>query len=184
MAVVGVLVNPAVSLGAEPNPSASTRWRVPDVRLDPQRRFHGAVVDGQGKAVGRSRVTLVRSDVPPPTTTGTASSGTDTPGAAVDAISQTTDAQGRFTFADVSAGTYRLETDAGISICRLWTHAAAPPAAASSLLVVNDARIERGQRPIRDAFYTDPLLMAVIVGAAIAIPIAVHKSRDESPEGS
>jgi hypothetical protein len=91
---------------------------------------------------------------------------------------------GRFAVGDLQAGTYRLETSEGVCICRLWTSAAAPPAAAPSLLIVNDASVTRGQRPIRDLFHADPVLMATVVAAAIAIPIAVHKSRDDSSEGS
>ena len=99
-------------------------------------------------------------------------------------MAATTDQRGGFVFSNLAAGTYRLETKSGVYLCRIWTHAAAPPSAAPSLLVVNDAQIERGQRPMKEIFRSDPLLMAAIVAAAIAIPIAVHKSQDDSAEGS
>jgi hypothetical protein len=69
-------------------------------------------------------------------------------------------------------------------MCRIWTTAAAPPRAAKQLLIVNDHLVQRGQRPIREMFHSDPILMTAIAVAAIAIPIAIHKSRDDSRTGS
>jgi hypothetical protein len=160
------ILNPALQVQATP----PARPHVPDVRLDRQGLFHGIVVDGQGQTVPATQVKLERVNQQQEAVTA--------PSIA------TTDARGGFVFRELSAGTYRLETSSGIFVCRIWTHKAAPPAAASSLLVVNDAQIERGQRPMQEIFRSDPLLMAAIVAAAIAIPIAVHKSQDDSPEGS
>jgi hypothetical protein len=44
--------------------------------------------------------------------------------------------------------------------------------------------VERGQRPFSDLFFADPLLVGLVVAAAIAIPIAVSSSRNDRPAGS
>jgi hypothetical protein len=95
-----------------------------------------------------------------------------------------TDADGRFAVGNLRGGTYCLQVSEGTSVCRVWTSGAAPPSAARRILVVNDRLIQRGQRPIRELFISDPILVATLVTAAIAIPIAVHKSRDDTPPGS
>jgi hypothetical protein len=160
------LVTPTSLLAADQVPTAPSKFKTLDVRLDGQHRLNGLVVDGQGKPQVATKVELQRTD-------------------RKEGLSAVvTDAKGRFAFASVKAGTYRLQTTEGVCLCRLWTRQGAPPSAASSLLIVNDARIERGQRPIGELFRSDPFLMAAVVAAAIAIPIAVHKAQDESPTGS
>lgn len=140
--------------------------KVHDIRLDQRQQFHGVVVDGEGRALTDRVVQLRR----------TASQA--------DAAVTRTDEHGRFQFSRVKAGTYQLETEQGVSLCRLWTFDAAPPAAAPSLLVVDDPLVERGQRPLGELFVMDPVLMATVVAAAVAIPVVIHKSRDDAPPGS
>lgn len=142
------------------------RATVHDIRLDQRQQFHGVVVDGQGQAVKACELRLRR----------TAGHG--------DPLEARTDEHGRFVFSQVHAGTYQLETEQGVSVCRLWTADAAPPSAAPSLLVVDDPLVERGQRPLGELFVMDPVLMATVVAAAVAIPIVIHKSRDDAPPGS
>jgi hypothetical protein len=165
------LLNPGSGVQAQSPVPRRPAARVPDVRLDEQGRFQGVVVNGQGQPVAQAKLTLRRADPREPQLEAAG-------------WTATTDARGRFLLEGIPAGTYRLETSAGVYLCRLWTSAAAPPAAAPALLVVNDPQIERGQRPIGEIFRADPLLMATVVAAAIAIPIVIHKSRDEAPEGS
>ena len=143
----------------------SADHRVPDVRLDDAGQLQGMVVDGQGHGLAATRVLVSRVGDGPTRVT-------------------VTDADGRFTVGELKGGTYRLQTSEGTSVCRIWTLDAAPPRAARSVLVVNDRLVQRGQRPIRELFTSDPILVATLVAAAIAIPIAVHKSRDDSPPGS
>jgi hypothetical protein len=157
------------SPAADPRPAVMS---VPDVRLDRQHRFHGVVVNGQGHPMAQTPVKL------------TSAAGRANDRQPAESSSVVTDERGRFVFAEVAAGSYRIETTSGISLCRLWTHSAAPPSAATGLLVVNDPQVARGQRPIGELFRTDALLMATVVAAAIAIPIIVHKSQDDAPEGS
>ena len=51
----------------------------------------------------------------------------------------------------------------------------APPAASQSLLLVKDGETIRGQQPIANLF-TSPLVIGLVLAAAIAIPIAVNNS--------
>ncbi|MCA9148221.1 MAG: carboxypeptidase regulatory-like domain-containing protein [Planctomycetales bacterium] len=149
-------------------PLAAKAQKVPtiDIRLDSRGSMRGLVVDGQGRPQGAERVEIIRSGDKQP--------------AQVLATNRT----GKFMTEKLRAGSYRLVTSEGVCLCRLWTEQAAPPNAAASVLIVNDSQIERGQRPIEELFHSDPLLMATVVAAAIAIPVAVHKSRDNRSDGS
>lgn len=155
----------ATTKGGSRSPELA-RAKVHDVRLDTDQTFHGLVLNGQGKPVAEQVVILTRED------------------ANAQKWQVQTDKQGSFVVRGLSAGTYQLQTRQGISICRLWTSEAAPPKSASTLLVVDDPLVERGQRPISELFRVDPVLMATVVAAAIAIPIVIHKSRDDSGSGS
>ena len=164
-AVAG-LIWPGNGLSAgELLPATTARvGHLPDVRLDASGTLHGVVVDAQGHGLPESVVILSRV-----------------------ADGQTwkvrTNDEGQFV-AVVPGGTFRLQTSEGISACRVWTSESAPPRTADRILVVNDRMVQRGQRPIRELFTSDPIFIATLVAAAIAIPIAVHKSRDDSPSGS
>lgn len=166
--IVALAITPLLGPNALPaaEPVARSEVEVVDVRLDRQGRLLGLIVDGQGKP--QSDVSVSLTPV-----------GTSEPHRELHC-----DENGQFAFTAVKAGTYRLQTTEGVCVCRLWTHPAAPPKAPSRLLIVNDSRIERGQRPIREMFSSDPILMATVVAAAIAIPVAVHKARDDGPDGS
>ncbi|MDG2380263.1 MAG: hypothetical protein P8N76_01175 [Pirellulaceae bacterium] len=140
------------------------RPQVHDIQLNAQGKLRVVVVDGQGQRIPQSQIKLTRDDfsASPQSTLGV------------------TNNRGEHTFQKLAGGIYRLETDQGICMCRLWTKAAAPPSASQSLLIVNDTRIARGQRPIREIFRSDPILMTALVAAAIAIPLAIHQSKDKS----
>lgn len=165
MLVMIAVLNPLPVMGAPPVEHRSKS--VIDIRIDPRGRLQGTVVNPQGQRQSQTVVALLRE--------GSESSV---------ARRVATDANGQFAFTTVTPGTYRLQTDEGVVRCRLWSSAAAPPSAAARVLLVNDASLVRGQRPIRELFFSDPLLISVVVAAAIAIPVAVHKSRDDAPEGS
>jgi hypothetical protein len=104
----------------------------------------------------------------------------------------TSDAKGRFGYRGLEGGAYQLETEYGLVNCRVWTAQAAPPRSAATLLVVHDEQVARGQRPAPPQLngfvsrmkrvMTDPLAVALIVGAAVAIPVGVHNAnQDDNP---
>lgn len=158
------MMNPLAVWGAPPTTEAAVR--VTDLALDSAGCLNGVVVTGAGHRQAKAPLRLKRIDRR----------------AAVMELS--TDRDGAFRSAKLSPGIYQIETSEGIVTCRVWSQRAAPPSAAKSLLVVNDAQVVRGQRPVRELFSSDPFLMTGIIAAAIAIPIAVHKSRDDAPAGS
>ncbi|MBP62417.1 MAG: hypothetical protein CMJ62_12930 [Planctomycetaceae bacterium] len=90
-----------------------------------------------------------------------------------------TDSEGRFRLTNVQAGVIRLAAeDADIAV-RCWTHGTAPPTASKRVLLTPNQQIQRGQRPIAD-FLSGPVLIGLVIAAAIAIPIAIHNSRDSA----
>ena len=169
LALMGIL-NPYIAFAQTPtelpnNPAAVTQML--DIQLDADGRMLGQVVDGSGKPLPSSKLTLVRW-----------------PETSRVVLKIDAGEDGMFKTAPLRAGTYRIHTNNGVIFCRCWRADAAPPKAAKGILVVDDPNVARGQQPIGQLFRTEPLLIAALVTAAVAIPIAVHKSRDDAPEGS
>ena len=162
LVMAGLFVPPGFDASAN---EQGPELKVHDVRLDRQGRLRVVVVDAQGHGLPDAEITL--------TQTGKEKG-----------IRGRTNAQGRFVFPSLTGGSYSLQTSEGVCLCRIWTAKAAPPKAASQLLIVNDPVVHRGQRPIREMFHSDPILMTAVAVAAIAIPIAIHKSRDNRRSGS
>lgn len=131
-----------------------------DVALAPGGIMRGQVVDGQGQPLAAHDVFLkpLRGKV----------------------LKTKTDTRGFFSVDGLRGGVVQVAAGGTLSVARSWAPKTAPPAANDTLLVVAKDSVERGQRPIGDLFFADPILVAVIVGAAIAVPIAVHDSRDGS----
>jgi len=90
-----------------------------------------------------------------------------------------TDGNGRFRLANVKAGLTRVAAQDADLVVRCWTHGTAPPTASKQILLTADQRLQRGQRPIADLL-SGPVLIGLIIAAAIAIPIAVHNSKDSA----
>ena len=53
------------------------------------------------------------------------------------------------------------------------------PQLQSRYLLSPNQQIQRGQRPIAD-FLSGPVLIGLVIAAAIAIPIAIHNSKDSA----
>jgi hypothetical protein len=146
---------------AETSPE-STRAPIVDVHTAADGTLGGKLVDQTGEAIGDQVVALH---------------------CGAKAIAHTkTNKQGDFVFERVSGGVYQIIIDdAGVG-CRVWPKDMAPPAATERLLVVVGAPVVRGQQPIGAAF-SSPLFVGAVLAAAIAIPVAVHNSKDD-PSGS
>ena len=93
-----------------------------------------------------------------------------------ESISARSDHEGRFRLNGLNAGLCRIEYGETLLACRCWIPNTAPPAATRELLLTAGESIERGQRPIADLL-CGPVLIGLIIAAAIAIPIAVHNSQ-------
>lgn len=148
--------------------------RIGDVALQPGGRLQGQVLDQQGTVQPHARVTIGQQ------------------GEAV-AVTQTND-QGHFAVHGLPAGVYQVHTEMGVGVYRLWAPQTAPPAAQDSILLVHSNNVVRGvvgggPGPVAPAyppaeptgggwmsglgFLANPWVLAAIVAAAIAIPLAV-----------
>ena len=84
------------------------------------------------------------------------------------------DDQGCFSVEPVHGGACHVVSADAASVCRCWAANTAPPSAAEQLTLVSQQRVERGQSPVHE-LYT-PILVSLVVAAAIAIPLAVHNA--------
>lgn len=142
-----------------------------DVILSSGGVLHGYVVNGSGVPVGNVDVTLTSP--------------------AGEVVAAKSDEKGRFGFRGLQGAGYQLETEHGVVVCRAWTAKAAPPKSAATLLLVHDAELARGQwsappgvnsgvSRLKRAM-TNPFFVATVVGAAVAIPVAIHNAnKDDS----
>lgn len=91
------------------------------------------------------------------------------------------DAQGRFSFSGVMTGQAIVSCDGQHQSVRVWARDLAPPSAVEQLTIQwSPDRIVRGQRPMSELFCNEPVMIGVLVAAAIAIPIALHNSGNSS----
>ncbi len=98
-----------------------------------------------------------------------------------------TNEQGGFAFSGVS-GAVHLSSDQVSRTVRVWQHDAAPPNAAPAVLLVQQDELTRGQHhsPLANnivkrtkRLMANPLIVAGIVGTAVAIPVAIHNNDDD-----
>ena len=136
---------------------------VRDVELGADGTLIGQVVDAQGNPIAGEAVSLMQ-------------------GGRVVVNAKTSEA-GYYTIQGLRGGLYHVSTKDSGQVCRLWTHKTAPPAAITQLLLVDGKQIQRGQRPIGDII-TNPLLVGLVIAAAVAIPLAVANADDDDPSGS
>ncbi|QDS99817.1 carboxypeptidase-like regulatory domain-containing protein [Adhaeretor mobilis] len=144
-----------------------------DVALDAQGALVGQVVDAQGRPT--KGIAVVVSN-------------------ARRTYKTVTDERGDFRVDNVSGGTYQVQVGVQMKQCRVWKSLAAPPAATQGVLIVSGDDIVRGQTycgsPVSCSptnvgdVLTHPLVIAGVVAAAIAIPVAIHNSDDDDDDAS
>ena len=158
LACLGWLLPVQATSAVQPSAAGvSSRATVQDVRLGDQGTLAGQLLDASGRPVAEQPVALLQ--------------GTKV-------LAETrTDGAGRFSFPQVRGGVYQLTSGTAWVACRVWTNQAAPPAAQGQVLVVSEGEIVRGQQPI-SALFTNPLVIGLIIAAAVAIPLAIaHKEK-------
>ena len=128
---------------------------VRDVALQEGGLLTGQVLDGAGAPVAATPVAVVDQD----RAVATALTGED----------------GRFAIRGVKAGVYQVATAKGVTVCRLWAPRTAPPSAQADALVVNGDTVVRGGVGGGGVigFLSNPWVLAGIVAAAIAVPLAL-----------
>lgn len=167
-AAVSGLVLP-YPLWAEPpglHGSATTRATAPaapvrDVALGPGGTLRGTVYNTEGQRQSHQSVILTCGARP--------------------LARATSDDQGEFTFRGLRGGVYGLSVSGASQVYRVWTAQAAPPKAIPQVALVTGGLVQRGQRPFYELFVCDPVVLGVILAAAIAIPVAVNNSRSHRP---
>ena len=68
-----------------------------------------------------------------------------------------------------------------MGVFRIWAARTAPPMASRVAVITIGDDLVRGQRPLGESLTSDGLILVGIVGAMIAIPIAVHQSNRGGP---
>ena len=163
VATVGICF-PQMALGA--HPAAKPAPVVTDVALT-SGVLLGQVVDAQGKPVAGVPVSL-------------SSGGRELIGGE---NAPRTDAGGLFSFKGLSnSGVYQVAAAQGQGTFRVWPEKIAPPSAQPGALVVAGGQTLRGQYGMLGFrnLMSNPWVIAALVAAAIAVPVAIHNS-DNTP---
>jgi len=131
-----------------------------DVALWADGSLRGQTVDAQGKPVPTARVSLRQDDR--------------------EVATVLTDRNGQFLVPGLRAGTYRLVAGQASMMCRLWQPRMAPPSATPAALVVVDGRQVLAQHGPLGYWLTNPWVVAGLVAAAVAIPVAIHNHQTDN----
>lgn len=162
VAVLGLLVSPAARATAQQATGQQIEQaRVQDVRITYNGMLRGTLHDEGGQPVVGQDVHVYH-------------------GKRFAVTTRTNDA-GEFQLTHAVGGTYRFDVGGESWFCRCWIGDAAPPGAKTALAIqagqsAPEAMILRGQKPLCCLWGGEPLMLGVLVAAAIAIPIAVHNS--------
>jgi len=152
---------PAVQAGEVRKAADSPSIEISDLVLDLQGGLHGVVVDVHGAPQSAAKVVLLKDKRE---------------------LGRTrTDKLGRFRFSGVRGGVYSLQSGGQVRFVRVWTTKAAPPGAKATALMVAGNGVIRGQMPLEHFFASDAVVIAGMVAALIAIPIAVSNQGDSTP---
>ena len=133
--------------------SKQTTVKILDVELGQKGELTGAIVDGQGKAVARSKV-LIRS------------------GRKVVAQSET-DAAGKFQVTGLRGGVYQVVHAEGVSVFRVWAKGTAPKSARSNALIVLGKKLVRGQDGVGPLDFVQPGTLAATAAGITGVTLGV-----------
>lgn len=138
-----------------------------DISLQQGDLLHGQLLDAQGIPEANSPVVLTQEGRP--------------------IADARTDADGTFRVAGVRAGVYELATVHGRGVYRLWAPDTAPPSAQQGVLMYSGEVVRgkggSGHGPWMHGLgstLANPWVLALIVAAAIAIPLALDDDDDAS----
>ncbi len=164
-ACLGLAMPASVSQGGEPRKDFSRPpIEIADVVLDAQGGLHGVVVDVHGAPQPAAKVILVQQK------------------REVGRVQ--TDRFGRFRLSGLRGGIYTLQSGGQARFVRAWTGKKAPPKAKGAALIVTGDGVIRGQMPLEQFFASDGVVIAGLVAAMIAIPIAISNQGDSSSPAS
>lgn len=162
LAVLGMVVPVSVA-GAADRP-VTPALTVSDVALAEGGSLRGQLLSPQGRGLAGVHVT--------------ASVG------ARDLGSTVTDVNGRFELRGLKGGVLTLRAGQSRMTVRAWTAEAAPPAARGDVLLVAGQSQMLGNWGGFKNVITNPWVIAGVVAAAVAIPVAIHNSNDDDTPAS
>lgn len=157
LACGGMLLPPPVWQAMAAEPEAAQPARAADVALRQGGVLMGQVVDAEGQPIKRSAVRLRQYDR--------------------DVAQSQTDAAGYFVLSGLRGGNYQIIAERSHASFRFWAPGTAPPnAQAGALIVVGDGTV-RGQTGPIGYWLGNPWVIAGLIAAAVAIPVAIHNDR-------
>ncbi|MCO6045400.1 hypothetical protein NG895_15935 [Aeoliella sp. ICT_H6.2] len=158
------MIMPTAAMSAEP---AAPQVPSLDVALGQGGVFRGQVVNAQGVAQAHKQVALMYQGR--------------------EVVRTVTDERGVFAAQGLRGGQYQLVTEGQAAPFRLWSANAAPPTARPSALIIADQGIVNGQfgtlgygGGVLNWMQAHPLIVAGAVVTAIAVPVAITASDDDS----
>ncbi len=165
---LGLLLPGPLLQAADPPVAVDRGWsrgvnapKISDVELDVAGRLRGLVLDAHGIPLAGTRVMVCQ--------------GTR------EMVAVTTDGLGRFAVGPLRGGSYLLKSGGQGKAIRAWRSRTAPPLAKPLAVMIVGDRVVRGQMPLEEFFASDAVVVAGLVAAMIAIPIAVHNSGSRRP---
>lgn len=162
VATMGALIPASVTLGQSPTGEPKRlRFEAPtcvDVVLGPGGVLRGQVQSATAAPRGAVELVLVQVDR--------------------EMARTTTDEQGHFQLDGVRGGAYSVASAGSCVEVRLWAEGTAPPAAQDALLLVagRDVTLGQGAGGTFWRTVTNPWVSAGLIGAAIAVPIALNNN--------
>ena len=91
-----------------------------------------------------------------------------------------TDADGRFAAEGLKPGVYQVVSHGGLNNYRVWEEGAAPAVAKQGVIHTVDPEVARGARNGGLlGILANPIVLALIIAAAIAIPLALDDDDDD-----
>ena len=160
LACLGIPLQSTTAHGARPdvgqsNHDSDSRFVgiVGDVELDANGSLHGVVINLQGVPVAHAEVVVRYADR--------------------EAARTSTDALGCFLIEGLRGGTYLVTVGNSTRLYRTWVARTAPPKTSRLALVIVGGDLVRGQAPFGSFFASDAFIVTGMVGAMIAIPIAI-----------
>lgn len=92
-----------------------------------------------------------------------------------------TDSEGRWQLANVEPGVYQVISHGSAAVYRVWSAENAPKNAKAGIIHQVDPEVARGggPNPLLNAL-TNPILIALLIAAAIAIPLALDDDDDDA----
>lgn len=163
LAAVGTTL-PTAALSAEPaRPAASGV----DIALSDGGLFVGQVVDAQGARLAKAEVSIRYQGK--------------------EVVRTVTDENGVFAAKGLRGGQYDVVTAEHAAPMRLWAPDTAPPSARTAALIVTGTDVVNGQYGgggVLSWVQAHPLIVAGVVVAAVATPIAIAASDDDDDSNS